>query len=97
MAHALMNIQIIPKVVDPDDTYPTVEAAIAVVEASGLPYEVGALGTTVEGELDELLEVAREMNEVVVARGCPSVISQVRLYLGEETISMDSLTAKFRR
>jgi len=96
MSNALMNIQIIPKVRDLQDLYPAVEAAIAVVESSGLSYEVGALGTTVEGELAELAGMAKQMCEVVIERGCMSVISQVRFYLGSEPIAMESLTSKFR-
>ena len=38
----------------PDDPYRHIDAAIAVVQGSGLKYEVGALGTTVEGEPDEV-------------------------------------------
>ena len=33
----------------PEDPHAHVEAAIAVIQASGLRYEVGALGTTLEG------------------------------------------------
>jgi uncharacterized protein YqgV (UPF0045/DUF77 family) len=96
MAEAMMNIQIIPKVADLDDPYPTVDAAIAVVQSSGLPYEVGGLGTTVEGDFATLVEIAQRMNEVVIEQGAESVISQIRFYLGTEPITMDSLTSKFR-
>lgn len=92
----MMNIQIIPKVADPDDVYPAVDAAIAVVQDSGLKYEVGGLGTTVEGDFPALVAMAQRMNEVVIEKGAQSVISQIRFYLGSESISMDSLTAKFR-
>ena len=37
----------------PDRRYAHIEAAIAVIEASGLRYEVSALGTAVEGSPDE--------------------------------------------
>ena len=43
-----------------------VEAAIAVIQASGLRYEVGALGTTLEGDADAGLteqDVARRIAE----------------------------------
>lgn len=96
MSNALMNIQIIPKADDLSAIYPAVESAIALVEDSGMPYEVGALGTTVEGDLDRLSDLARRMNEVVIEEGCVSVISQVRFYLGSEPITMNSLTDKFR-
>ena len=96
MPNALMDIQIIPKVEDLDDLYPTVDATIALVASTGLPYEVGALGTTVEGDLVDLMDLARRMNELVVERGYTSVISQIRVYLGRDPIAMDDLTAKFR-
>ncbi len=96
MSNALMNIQIIPKVHDLDDLYPTVEAAIALVESSGLVYEVGALGTTVEGQLSELVDLVKAMNDAVIEHGAVSVISQIRFYLGQDDISMDTLTSKFR-
>lgn len=96
MSNALMNIQIIPKAYDVADVYPAVEAAIALVEQSGLPYEVGALGTTVQGDIDDLLDMAKAMNKIIVERGCKSVISQIRVYLGSEPITMVGLTDKFR-
>ena len=43
----------------PDDRYKHVEAAIKVIETSGLHYEVDALGTTFEGEPDDVWRVMR--------------------------------------
>ena len=40
-----------------EDPHAHVEAAIAVIQASGLRYEVGALGTTLEGD-DDLVDLA---------------------------------------
>ena len=42
-----------------DDPHAHVEAAIAVIAASGLRYEVGALGTTLEGEADAVWATLR--------------------------------------
>jgi uncharacterized protein YqgV (UPF0045/DUF77 family) len=81
----------------PDHRYAHVDAAIAVVEASGLQYEVGALGTTFEGEPDAVWATLRAAHEAVLASGAASVITSIRLAAGtDEGISMDSLTAKFR-
>jgi uncharacterized protein YqgV (UPF0045/DUF77 family) len=82
----------------PDDRYAHVEAAIAVVESSGLHYEVGALGTTFEGDADAVWAALRAAHEAVLTSGAESVITSIRL--GEragEGYSMDRLTAKFRR
>ena len=96
MPDSILNIQVIPKVLDPDDLYPAVEAAVAVADNSGLHYEVGALGTTFEGDLDEVLQVVTEMQRALVDWGSPNVISQIRLFHDPAGVSMDGLTGKFR-
>ncbi len=56
-----------------------VREAIDVVAASGLRYEVGAMGTTVEGELDELLAVIGKAHRAVLARGAGRVITSIKI------------------
>jgi uncharacterized protein YqgV (UPF0045/DUF77 family) len=75
-----------------------VEAAIALAQKSGLKYEVGALGTTIEGSPDELWPLLRAMHEATLESGAKSIISNVRLAsrAGEDGPRMDSLVAKFR-
>jgi len=97
MSNTILSIQVIPKVLDPDDHYPAVEAAIAVIEASGVNYEVGAVGTTMEGDLDQLLGIVKDMQLALVDRGSPSIISQIRLFHTTEGATMGSLTGKFRQ
>lgn len=81
----------------PDNHYAHVDAAIAVVESSGLHYEVGALGTTFEGQPDAVWATLRAAHEAVLAAGAQSVITSIRLAAGTaDGVSMDSLTAKFR-
>jgi uncharacterized protein YqgV (UPF0045/DUF77 family) len=81
----------------PDNRYAHVDAAIAVVESSGLHYEVGALGTTFEGEPDAVWATLRAAHEAVLTAGAASVITSIRLGAGTaEGITMDGLTAKFR-
>ena len=66
----------------PGATYRHVEAAIAVVAASGLRHEVGALGTTVEGDPDVVWPVLRRAHEAALASGATSVVSVVKLFSG---------------
>ena len=42
---------------------------IAIVEASGLDYELHAMGTIVEGELDEVLDLLKRCNEEIANQG----------------------------
>jgi uncharacterized protein YqgV (UPF0045/DUF77 family) len=71
-----------------------VEAAIAVIQASGLRYEVGALGTTLEGDDDLVWTTLRSAHEAMLAAGADAGISHLKV--ASENRTMDSLTSKFR-
>ena len=77
-----------------DNPHAHVEAAIAVIQASGLRYEVGALGTTLEGEADEVWATLRAAHEAMLAAGATGGLSHIKIASVNRT--MDSLTHKFR-
>ena len=83
----------------PENRYKHIEAAIARIESSGLKFEVGALGTTIEGEPDQLWPLVRAVHQATIesgADGCVSVIkvSQSAPAMAQTTI--DDLVGKFR-
>ena len=78
----------------PEDPHAHVEAAIAVIQASGLRYEVGALGTTLEGGADEVWATLRAAHEAMIAAGATGGLSHIKVASVNRT--MDSLTRKFR-
>ncbi|CAN5572102.1 MTH1187 family thiamine-binding protein [soil metagenome] len=80
-----------------DDAHAHVEAAIAVIAGAGLHHEVGALGTTIEGEPDELWPLLRQVHEACLAAGADRAVSVIKVAEGRDgTATMDDLTAKFR-
>jgi len=97
MANALVSIQILPKTPNGESVIPYVDRAIEIIQASGVKHLVGPLETTMEGELGELLEIVKNMNEEMIRIGAPNVISQVKIYYNPaEGASMDRLTEKYR-
>ncbi|RCW72042.1 thiamine-binding protein [Saliterribacillus persicus] len=97
MANALVSIQIIPKTPSGEDSIPFVDEAIDVIEKSGVKYQVNPLETTMEGDLSNLLNVIEKMNQRMTDLGCPSVISQVKIYYKKDNdAKMDVLTEKYR-
>jgi len=78
----------------PEDPHAFVEAAVRVIQASGLRSEVGALGTTLEGDADAVWATLRAAHEAMLAAGATSGISHVKIASVDRT--MDSLTRKFR-
>ena len=82
-----------------EDRYRHVEAAIGVIQSSGLTYEVDALGTTLEGEPDEVWEVLRRAHEAVLAAGAQSVVTVIKVAESgpdRPASTIESLTGKFR-
>ena len=83
----------------PDDRYRHIEAAIAVIQSSGLKFEVDALGSTVEGEPDELWALLRRVREACLEAGADSLVSVIKVAQAREPArqsTMASLTGKFR-
>ena len=64
------------------------------IQASGLRYEVGALGTTLEGDDDQVWATLRAAHEAMLAAGATGGISHIKVASVDRTI--DSLTSKFR-
>ena len=94
----LAEIQVIPQ---PSGTatneYEYVEAAIDLIQKSGLPYEVGALGTSIEGPSDEVWDLLRRVIEISVESGAESALAQIKIgYFPSEEKSIVGLTSKFR-
>jgi len=95
----IIELQVLPRPSGTDsDRHANVEAAIAVLASSGLEYEVGALGTTIEGPPDAVWALLREAHEATLANGAEFVISMVKIAesAGDDGPTMGGLTAKFR-
>jgi uncharacterized protein YqgV (UPF0045/DUF77 family) len=96
----IVEIQCLPTPAGtPGQRYAHVEAAIAALQASGLKVEVGPLGTSVEGEPDEVWPLVRLAHEAVLASGAASVVSVVKVAQTADRAqqpSIETLVGKFR-
>ncbi|MDQ0218767.1 thiamine-binding protein [Peribacillus cavernae] len=96
MASSLVSVQIIPKTNNGDDVIPFVDEAIKIIDEAGVKYEVHPLETTMEGNLPELLDVIKKMNDKMIELGCQNVITQMKILYQPQGITMDTLTEKYR-
>jgi uncharacterized protein YqgV (UPF0045/DUF77 family) len=95
----LAEIQCLPTPAGtPDDHHAHVEAAIDEIERAGVHHEVGALGTTLEGEADVVWPLLRRVHDACLAAGADTVISNIKVYASADGVvpAIDDLTAKFR-
>ncbi len=69
-------VQVLPLTSDP---FPLVNAAIAVIQASGVTYEVDAMETVMEGPLDRLLEIARQAHLACMEGGAAQAVTIIKI------------------
>lgn len=91
-----VSLQIIPRVSD-ERVYPVVDEVIDYIAKSGVNYLVGPMETTMEGELDELLEIVKAAQEICVKEGASRVLSVVKIDYKPEGVTIDEKIAKYRK
>jgi len=90
------SIQIVPVVQD-RHPYEWVDEAIAIIQQSGIKYEVGAFATVLEGSYAQVMEVIHQVNEYLYTKGCAEWISslQIQIRSGGD-ITGEEKTEKFK-
>ena len=48
-------------------------------EASGVKYELTAMGTIIEGELDTVLDLAKEMHKAIFGKDVKRVVTTIKI------------------
>lgn len=97
MAEPMINLsfQVIPKVPE-KDTYAVVDKAIQVVQQSGVNYEVGPMETTMEGNLNELLDIVKRAQEACVEAGASRVMTIIKIDYAPGGVTMAEKISKYR-
>jgi len=95
MPDANVSLQVLP-VVPEERVYPVVDKVIEMIDRSGVKYIVGPMETTMEGELDKLLDIVRKAHEICIQEGAGRVISVVKIDYKPEGVTMDEKIYKYR-
>jgi uncharacterized protein YqgV (UPF0045/DUF77 family) len=78
--HMIAEIQVLPRPVGTaDDRYRHVDAAIAVIQASGLRYEVHAMGTVVEGPPEKIWPLLQAVHQATLESGAERTLSLIKV------------------
>lgn len=90
------SIQIVPIVQD-KHPYEWVDDAIAIIQSSGISYEVGPFATVLEGKYDEVMKVIQDVNEFLYSKGCEEWITNLQIQIRSKgDITSLEKTEKFR-
>ncbi len=87
-------IQVLPLT---EDIFKVVDQAIAVIDRSGVKYEVGPMETVMEGTLDQLLEIAKAAHLACFEAGAQKVMTIIKI--GDQTCgtSIEEKVGKYRK
>lgn len=94
MSNANVSLQILP-VVEEEKLYPLVDEVIDFIDKSNVKYTVGPMETTMEGELDELLEIVKKAQDICIEKEAGRV-SVVKIDYKPEGVTMDEKISKYR-
>ena len=86
-------VQVLPLT---EDAFPVVDSAIAVIAASGVKYEVGAMETVMEGTLDQLLDVAKAAHLACLEAGAGKVVTIIKIGDSPQGTTIDEKVGKYR-
>ncbi|TFZ09050.1 thiamine-binding protein [Ramlibacter humi] len=96
----IAEIQVIPRPAGTaGDRYKHVDAAIAVIQASGLHYEVHGMGTVVEGPPEKVWPLLQAVHHATLESGAERTLSIIKVSSAAEPGGprIDDLTRKFRK
>jgi uncharacterized protein (TIGR00106 family) len=98
--HMIAEIQVIPRPVGTaDDRYKHVDAAIAIIQASGLRYEVHAMGTVVEGPPEKVWPLLQAVHQATLEAGAERTLSIIKVSSSAQAGGprVEDLVRKFRK
>lgn len=90
-----VSLQIVP-LVDEEKIYPIVDRVIELIAASGVNYIVSPMETTMEGNLDELLEIVKKAQAVCTAAGAERILSVIKVDYSTKGVTMDEKMGKYQ-
>lgn len=89
-----VSLQVIP-VVEEEHIYDVVDKVIEMIDRSNVKYVVGPMETTMEGELDELLEIVKKAQDICILNGASRVCSIVKIDYKPEGVTIEEKIKKY--
>ena len=96
---ALVEVSIIPLGTPTPSVSQYIAKAVKVLEGEkDIKYELTAMGTIIEGDLDRVLTLARKMHEAIFNAGIMRVVTTIKIDdRRDKTSSMDSKMESLKR
>ncbi len=97
MSTVNLAIQILPLHLQQEEAYKIIDAAIAVVNQSGLKYEVCPFETVIEGPYEQVMQVMNQMQDACYAAGASTLLVNMKLHRSAtKDLAIDDKIGKYR-
>lgn len=77
--NASVAIQVLPGISEQAEMVRVIDKVIEFIKSTGVDYAVGPFETTMEGDYDQLMEIAAQCQKIAVKAGAPSVMSYLKI------------------
>ncbi len=95
MKNVNLSLQVLPVVPDAQ-IYMVVDKVIEYIKQTGVKYEVGPMETTMEGDLDVLLDIVKKAQDICINEGAERLVSVIKIDYKKEGVTMNEKTYKYR-
>lgn len=96
----IAEVQCLPTPAGTDEhRYAHIDAAITTIRAADVRCEVGALGTTIEGDPDVVWPLLRDVHEACLRSGAAGVVTIIKVaesLATDDDLTIDALTDAWR-
>ncbi|MEO0091827.1 MAG: MTH1187 family thiamine-binding protein [candidate division WOR-3 bacterium] len=76
---AIVDFSIVPVGTKSPSVSEYVRECIKLIKASGLPYHIGPMGTSVEGDLSEIFKLIIRVHEEQKKLGVPRILTTIKI------------------
>lgn len=91
-----VSLQVLPTVPE-ERIYPVVDKVIEYIKSTGVKHIVGPMETTMEGDLDTLMEIVKKAQTICVKAGASRVASVVKIDYKPEGVTMEEKVGKYQK
>ena len=96
MSTVTLSLKILRYARTREEVYQVVDDVIAYIASTGLKYVVGPSETTIEGEMDEVLEIAKQAQYLAVEKGALNVQTIIMIDYSPKGVTIDDKIKKYR-
>ena len=97
MIKSSVSFQVLPKTATDKKTIEIVDKVITMIKKSGVNYEVGSMETTMEGDLETLLQIVKKAQYLCIKAGAKSVFTNVKIaYDPKGVLTISQKIKKYR-